>query len=104
MIQTLTDKRVLTDGTRSLELYHMKGNLHEDTLLMAYLPQERLLIQADAFHPRPGAAPLSAPSPFTTNLVENVRRLKLDVDRVVHIHGGVDPFTAVIKAAGPTTE
>jgi glyoxylase-like metal-dependent hydrolase (beta-lactamase superfamily II) len=99
-IETVADKRVITDGTRSLELHHLKGNLHEYTLLMAYLPKERLLIQADAFHPRPGAAPLPAPSPFTTNLVDNVERLKLDVDRVVHIHGGVDPYSAVLKAAG----
>ena len=99
-IETVSDKRVITDGTRSLELYHLKGNLHELTLLMAYLPKERMLIQADAFHPRPGAAPLPAPSPFTTNLVENVDRLKLNVDQVVHIHGGVDPYSAVLKAAG----
>jgi glyoxylase-like metal-dependent hydrolase (beta-lactamase superfamily II) len=99
-IETVGDKRVITDGTRSLELYHLKGNLHELTLLMAYLPKERLLIQADAFHPRPGAAPLPAPSPFTTNLVDNVDRLKLNVDQVVHIHGGVDPYSAVLKAAG----
>jgi glyoxylase-like metal-dependent hydrolase (beta-lactamase superfamily II) len=99
-IETVGDKRVITDGTRSLELYHLTGNLHEVTLLMAYLPKERLLIQADAFHPRPGAAPLPAPSPFTTNLVENVDRLKLNVDQVVHIHGGVDPYSAVLKAAG----
>ena len=99
-IETVADKRVITDGTRSLELHHLKGNLHEYTLLMAYLPKERLLIQADAFHPRPGAAPLPAPSPYTTNLVDNVERLKLDVDRVVHIHGGVDPYAAVLKSIG----
>jgi glyoxylase-like metal-dependent hydrolase (beta-lactamase superfamily II) len=99
-IETVADKRVITDGARSLELYHLKGNLYEYTLLMAYLPKERLLIQADAFHPRPGAAPLPAPSPYTTNLVDNVNRLKLDVDRVVHIHGGIDPYSAVLKAAG----
>ncbi len=57
---------------------------------MAYIPTEKLLIQADAFAPRPGAAPLPAPSPYTVNLVENVRRLKLDVQRVAHVHGGVD--------------
>ena len=88
------------DGSRTLELYHLRGNLHEDTLLIAYLPKEKLLIQADAFHPRPGAAPLPSPSPFTINLLENIRRLKLDVAQVVHVHGGVDPFAALVKAAG----
>jgi hypothetical protein len=49
--------------------------------------------------------PLPAPSPYTTNLVENIERLKLDVRRVAHVHGGVDPYTAVLKAAGrPASE
>ena len=100
MIEGVGDKRVLTDGTRTLELHHLQGNLHEDTLLVAYLPKEKLLIQADAFHPRPGAAPLASPSPFTVNLLDNIRRLKLDVAQLVHVHGGVDPLAALVKAAG----
>ena len=59
-----------------------------------------MLVQADAFHPRPGAKPLASPPPFTVNLVENIRRLKLDVDRVVHLHGSSDPIVVVAKAAG----
>ena len=43
--------------------------------------------QADAFAPRPGVPPLPFPSPYTTNLVENVVRLRLDVGRVAHVHG-----------------
>ena len=100
VIEAVGDKRVLTDGSRTLELYHLRGNLHDDALLIAYLPKEKLLIQADAFHPRPGAPPLPSPSPFTVNLLENIQRLKLDVAQLVHVHGGVDPFAALVKAAG----
>jgi glyoxylase-like metal-dependent hydrolase (beta-lactamase superfamily II) len=100
VIEGVGDKRVLTDGSRTLELYHLRGNLHDDALLIAYLPKERLLIQADAFNPRPGAAPLPSPSPFTVNLLENIQRLKLDVAQLVHVHGGVDPLAALVKAAG----
>jgi hypothetical protein len=32
--------------------------------------------------------------------VQNIRRLKLDVERVVHVHGGIDPIAAVVKAGG----
>src|SRR5687768_18215191 len=53
---TLFPTRRSSDLT--LELHLVQGNLHSQGLLMAYLPRERLLIQADAFHPRPGAAPL----------------------------------------------
>jgi glyoxylase-like metal-dependent hydrolase (beta-lactamase superfamily II) len=100
VIETIKDKRVLTDGDMTLELYLLRGNLHSEGLLMAYVPKEKLLIQADAFIPRPGVPPLPAPSPFTTNLVENVERLKLDVQRVAHIHGGADSWGEILKAAG----
>jgi glyoxylase-like metal-dependent hydrolase (beta-lactamase superfamily II) len=100
VIEGVGDKRVLTDGTQTLELYHIRGNLHNDGLLMAYLPKEKLIIQADAFHPRPGAPPYPSPPQFTVNLVENIQRLKLDVAQVLHIHGGMDPYAVVAKAAG----
>jgi glyoxylase-like metal-dependent hydrolase (beta-lactamase superfamily II) len=100
VIETVGEKRTLSDGTMTMEVHHLQGNLHDETLLVAYLPKHRLLVQADAFHPRPGAAPLPSPPPFTVNLVENIRRLKLDVERVVHLHGGVDPIATVVKAAG----
>jgi glyoxylase-like metal-dependent hydrolase (beta-lactamase superfamily II) len=100
VIETVKDKRVLTDGDTTLEIYQARGNLHSEGLLMAYAPKEKLLIQADMFVQRPGAPPLPAPSPFTTNFVENVERLKLDVQRVAHIHGGVDSWGEILKAAG----
>ena len=58
-IETVGEKRVLSDSTMTLELHHLQGNLHDETLLVAYLPKQKLLVQADAFHPRPGAEPLA---------------------------------------------
>ncbi len=100
IIETIDDTRVFTDGSMTLELHLLRDHDHSEGLLVGYLPQERLLIQADAFHPRPGAGPLPAPSPFTTNLVDNIERLGLDVERVVHVHGGISPYADVLRAAG----
>ena len=100
MIETMTDKRVLTDGNMVLDIHLMKGQLHTEGLLMVYVPKEKMLIQADAYIPRPGAPPLPAPSPHTINLVENVSRLKLNVERVVHIHGGSSSYSELLTAAG----
>jgi glyoxylase-like metal-dependent hydrolase (beta-lactamase superfamily II) len=100
VVEGVGARRVLTDGTQTLELHHIRGNLHNDGLLMAYLPRERLLIQADAFHPRPGAKPYPSPPQFVVNFYENIERLKLDVAQVLHIHGGMDPIGVVAKAAG----
>jgi glyoxylase-like metal-dependent hydrolase (beta-lactamase superfamily II) len=99
-VEAVGARRVLTDGSQILELHHIRGNLHHDGLLMAYLPKERLLIQADAFHPRPGAKPYPTPPQFVVNFYENIERLKLDVAQVLHIHGGMDPIGVVAKAAG----
>jgi hypothetical protein len=100
MIETVKDKRVLSDGTMSLEIHLMRDQPHSEGLLMVYLPKSKLLIQSDAYIPRPGAPPLPAPSPYTTNLVGNISRLKLDVARVVHVHGGSSPYSDVLAAAG----
>ena len=99
-VQGVGERHVLSDATNTLELHHVRGNLHNDALLMAYLPRERVLIQADAFHPRPGAKPYPSPPQFTVNLYDNIQRLKLDVAQVLHIHGGIDPIGVVAKAAG----
>ena len=100
MIETIKDKRVFTDGNQTLEMLLMRGQQHAEGMLMAYLPKDKVLIQADAYVPRPGAPPLPAPSPHMMNLVDNVSRLKLDVERVVHIHGGSSPYSDVLAAVG----
>jgi hypothetical protein len=51
---------------------------------------------------RPGAPPLPVPGPHMLNLVDNVSRLKLDVERVVHIHGGSGPYNDVLGSVGRT--
>ena len=100
VVEGFRDKRVFTDAMNTLELHHIRGNLHHDGLLMAYLPKQKVLIQADAFHPRPGAKPYPTPPQFTVNFYENIQRLKLDVAQVLHIHGGTDSIATVAKAAG----
>jgi glyoxylase-like metal-dependent hydrolase (beta-lactamase superfamily II) len=100
ILETMKDRRVLTDGSTTVELYLLPNHLHAVGLLVAYLPAQKLLIQADTYIPRPGAPPLPAPSPYTINLADNVARLHLDVARVVHIHGGISPYSDIVAAAG----
>src|SRR5260370_36599810 len=86
VIETIKDKRVLTYGDMTLELYLVRGNLHSEGLLMAYVPKEKLLIQADTFIPRPAVPPPPAARPATRNLVENVAPWKLDVNGDAQYH------------------
>jgi len=98
-IETVTTKRVLKDGSRTVEIHHIRGNPHAATLLMVYLPAEKLLIQADVYSPPAPNAPAPPAFPFAANLVDNIDRLKLDVDRIVPIHGPVAPMTDLRAAA-----
>jgi glyoxylase-like metal-dependent hydrolase (beta-lactamase superfamily II) len=87
-IETVGDQKVMSDKTRTLELHHVSGNPHNDGILMAYLPAEKILIEVDLYTPlAPGAKPPAAVSPNTTNLVENIERLKLDVEQILALHG-----------------
>jgi glyoxylase-like metal-dependent hydrolase (beta-lactamase superfamily II) len=91
-VETMGDKRVLTDGTHTIELYRTQGSLHNEGLIMAYLPKEKILVEADSFNPaaQADAAPPSPTNPANTNLLENISRLKLDVDTIIPVHYPAD--------------
>src|SRR5262245_56391625 len=91
-IETMTEKKVLTDGNHVIELYHMTDIGHHDGLLMAYLPKEKVLVEADAYNPaaQPNAQPPATASPYTLALAANIERLKLDVNRIIPIHYPAD--------------
>jgi glyoxylase-like metal-dependent hydrolase (beta-lactamase superfamily II) len=97
VFQTMGDNMVLTDGARSVELYQIVGNGHHDGLIMAYLRKEKLLIEADAFSPF--GIP-KTPNPYSVNLEANVRRLNIEVERILPLHGAVVPYVELMKAIG----
>jgi glyoxylase-like metal-dependent hydrolase (beta-lactamase superfamily II) len=88
VFETFSDKHVLTDGKRSIEIHHIAGNGHNDAFAMVYLPAEKILSEVDAWAPlAANAPPPPAPSPFAINLHENIQRLKLDVRQIAALHG-----------------
>ena len=102
-VEGVRDRRVLTDGTRTVEIRHIAGIQHADDMLMVYLPKEKFLIEADAYTPpAPNAAPMSPPSPFTVSLAENVTKQGLAVDQILPLHGRMVPVAEMQKAAGVT--
>ncbi len=74
-VEAVAATQTISDGTRTLELHHVAGNPHSDTMLMAYLPKERILIEVDAFSPG------GTYHPYAANLLEHIERLKLRVDQ-----------------------
>ena len=91
VVEAVGDKKVLTDGTHVIELYHLRNFPHHDGMIVAYLPKEKVLLEADGYNPQAATAtPPSPPSPFTVSLLDNILRLKLDVQRIVPVHYPAD--------------
>jgi glyoxylase-like metal-dependent hydrolase (beta-lactamase superfamily II) len=86
--ETLT----LQGGGREIRLYRMQGGDHADGMLVAWLPQLRVLVEADVFTP-PARARSATPAninPYTVQLLDNIERLGLDVARLISIHYAAD--------------
>jgi glyoxylase-like metal-dependent hydrolase (beta-lactamase superfamily II) len=90
-VVTVDEELELKDRAMTMKLYHVAGNPHADTLLMAYFPRERILVEVDAFSP--GAAV----NPYAANLRENITKRGLKVDRIVPLHGAIVPYGELLK-------
>jgi glyoxylase-like metal-dependent hydrolase (beta-lactamase superfamily II) len=100
-IVTVGDKMDMSDGTRKLELHRIKDGDHNDTFLMVYMPKEKILIEADVFTPGPpGSKPPATPNGNNVALLTNVERLKLDVDKILPLHGRVVPGDDLYAVVG----
>ena len=94
-------KRVFTDGKRNVEVHFIEGSVHAVGFNMVYLPAEKLLIEADAF--TPGTPNSPTPARINDNhkaLVDNMDRLKLNVERILPLHGRVVPVSELYTAVG----
>jgi glyoxylase-like metal-dependent hydrolase (beta-lactamase superfamily II) len=87
-VEYVGDKKVFTDGTHSIEMHRLQGTTHSNDMMIVYLPKQKILIEADEFNVPNQVATVPAPMPnsYQTNLLANVERLKLDVDRIIPIH------------------
>lgn len=86
--EVFSDKHTLSDGKRTVEIYPLQGNGHNDAFAMVYLPAEKILIEVDAYAPpATDGPPPATPNPFAVNLYENIERLKLDVRQIAALHG-----------------
>ena len=87
-IQGVDDVLVLEDDSMRLEL-HSVPNLHTDGMLVAYLPEQRILHQADFTLPDPG----EDANPFVVALAERVQELGLEFDAFSGVHAAPEPET-----------
>jgi glyoxylase-like metal-dependent hydrolase (beta-lactamase superfamily II) len=99
-IETVSDKQVLSDRTRTVELYFLNGHQHHSGQLIAYLPKERILLYGDAYNPPAGdeiRTPERGPE-YAAQLVQKVNELKLNPERIAPVHGRVVPYKNLLIA------
>jgi len=96
IFETLSEKYILADRTQSVEIYNIQGLAHAAGMLIAYIPDEKIVVQADLYFPT-----AIAPNASAHTLSRNLRRLNLDVETIVGIHGRpatISQFTELIGA------
>jgi len=88
MIETVSGDDVfeITSGDRTLQVFRVTGDPHNEGMLAVYLPAERVLIEADAYTPGRGG-------PSTAALLQTVRDRGLNPQRIAPIHGQVVPLS-----------
>ena len=91
-LETVTDEKVMTDGTMTVNLSSIPGE-HSETMLMAYLPKERALVVIDLYEPGEPA------NMFLARFVEDLKKRNLRVDRIVPLHGKITPYAQMVKDA-----
>ena len=87
IFETVGEKYILEDESRTVELHHVQDLNHVSGMLIAYFPQEKLVVEADLYTPPPGDQPSPTPSASSRTFYENLQRLNLDVETIVPIHG-----------------
>ena len=100
MLQTFTDQYAISDGQRSIMLYHVDTN-HAEDMLIAYLPQEKIVINADLYGPPPAGATPPNVNANAVALFRGLKRLKLDVAQHVPIHGNPGSHADFERIVGP---
>lgn len=83
----------LGEGRRTLEIARVRPDEHTDAMLVAYLPRERILIEADLY------AVNSRVAPFAANILRTIEEREWRVDTVVPIHGDVFEIAVLEEAA-----
>ena len=96
-MEDVDERYILADGKRLLEIYYVQGlGSHVEGMLMAYLPNEHILIEADLYDPgllQGQARPTQTESAFYSNVLQN----RLQPAVIAPIHGGAVPWEEFLR-------
>jgi metallo-beta-lactamase superfamily protein len=97
-LQTFIDRYTISDGNQIVELYHVDALNYSDNMLIAYLPKDKIVVNADLYGPPPAGGNLANVSNNAVVLYRNLKRLKLDVATHVPIHADFERIVGPVAA------
>ena len=100
-VDSIEDKRVYTDGTHTVEFYHIYPAPHSNALTIAYFPEERIIFQGDfSVNPAQGGG-MQPANDHVRALVPALEKLGLTgYSRYINVHASAAPQTkADVEAA-----
>jgi glyoxylase-like metal-dependent hydrolase (beta-lactamase superfamily II) len=79
-------KRVLTDGTTTVELYDIGKGPHTDAMLVAYFPAQKFIFQGDLLN-RPANGDYPIANDTSVHFLNWIDAKKLAVEMTIPVHG-----------------
>ncbi|MGZ9058396.1 MAG: MBL fold metallo-hydrolase [Burkholderiaceae bacterium] len=91
-------KRVVTDGTQTVELIDVGPNPHAREMVIAYLPMQRIVFQGDLFFMPNNDAPVGPPQASTVSFAQKLKETRLTVERIASVHGRTATMAEFLRA------
>jgi len=88
-IEAVAEKKVYSDGNRTVEMYHVSPVPHSNGLMIAYFPKEKIVFQGDFSLPAPG----QPANDHVMALAPVLKKLNLDFTRYINVHTSATPQT-----------
>ncbi len=84
-LEFVRDHMTLTDGKKKVELYNIGPTPHAENILIAYLPDEGIIFEADHF-PQPASGVIPPAVPVTFAFAAALEKLELEYTKLVGAH------------------
>jgi hypothetical protein len=92
-------KRVLTDGTTTVEIYDIGKGPHAEEMLVAYFPDHKMIYQGDLLN-RPFAGDVPIATDTSAHFLNWIDSKKLLVETTIMVHGPPTTIADFRKAVG----
>jgi hypothetical protein len=91
------DRHTFSDDMNEVQLFHVQTLQHASDMLMAYLPRQGIVMQADLYSPVPEG---TSPTPRNMALLYNIQRVSIAPTRMVSVHDGEVPIQGFLGLVG----